>query len=296
MSTPTLKQLQAFVTITQAKSLSAAAEQLYLSKAALSSALAELEKNLGHAVFDRVNNRLLLNQEGRRLLPLADELLTRANEIAQLFSQDAQMAGILRLGASDTIGNQVMPALLGTLRQQFPAAQPTLHITNSTRIINMLLDFELDLGLVEGQVSHAMLDTQVFMQDEMCIIASHTHPLVGRPVTELAELVGQTWLMRETGSGTREYFVQHVAPKVTAWLLSMQLNSTEALLNAVAAGLGLACVSTRAARYALADGRVCRLPIVLQPLRQFSLVVHRDKYRSPLLQACMAQCLRDIEA
>ncbi len=102
-----LKQLKVFTTITQHKTLTAASDSLFLSKAAVSMALSELEKQIGHHLFDRVNNRLILNQEGQKLLPLADELLNRAKDIESIFDGDQALSGQLRIGASDTIGNQV---------------------------------------------------------------------------------------------------------------------------------------------------------------------------------------------
>ncbi|MEF1292050.1 LysR family transcriptional regulator, partial [Vibrio sp. M260118] len=112
-----LKQLRVFISITQHDTLTSAAEALFLSKAAVSMALSEMEKQIGHSLFDRVNNRLILNQEGQKLLPLADELIERAQDIAQLFDNDQTLSGELRVGASDTIGNQVAPYLLSDFRR-----------------------------------------------------------------------------------------------------------------------------------------------------------------------------------
>lgn len=97
MSNITLRQLKVFTTITQHTTLTASAEKLFLSKAAVSLSLSELEKQLGHALFDRVNNRLILNQEGKRLLPLADELLHRSEDINNLFLSNQPLHGQLKL-------------------------------------------------------------------------------------------------------------------------------------------------------------------------------------------------------
>ena len=134
-----LKQLKVFVGITQHNTLTAASESLFLSKAAVSMALSELEKQLGHPLFDRVNNRLLLNQEGQKLLPLADELLNRANTIDTLFLDNAPASGTLKIGASDTIGNHVLPALLSKFRAQQQHYSQQILISNSALICQKLM-------------------------------------------------------------------------------------------------------------------------------------------------------------
>ncbi|MGL4460050.1 MAG: LysR family transcriptional regulator, partial [Plesiomonas shigelloides] len=109
----TLKQLRVFSAIALHGNMTQASEMLFLTKPALSMALQELEKQLGQRLFDRVNNRLHLNSQGRRLLPMADELLQRAHQIEQTFQQDTELSGSLHIGASNTIGNYMLPQMLG---------------------------------------------------------------------------------------------------------------------------------------------------------------------------------------
>ncbi|MDA1380003.1 LysR family transcriptional regulator [Plesiomonas shigelloides subsp. oncorhynchi] len=110
-----LKQLRVFSAIALHGNMTQASEMLFLTKPALSMALQELEKQLGQRLFDRVNNRLHLNSQGRRLLPMADELLQRAHQIEQTFQQDTELSGSLHIGASNTIGNYMLPQMLGHL-------------------------------------------------------------------------------------------------------------------------------------------------------------------------------------
>ena len=108
----TLQQLKVFATIARHGNLGGTASELCLSKGAVSQSLQELERQLATPLFDRVHPRLQLNNEGRLLQPAAEELLTRMQEIEQLFSPDAEPSGQLRLGASQTIGNYLLPSLL----------------------------------------------------------------------------------------------------------------------------------------------------------------------------------------
>ncbi|PIY67201.1 LysR substrate-binding domain-containing protein, partial [Shewanella sp. CG_4_10_14_0_8_um_filter_42_13] len=253
-----LKQLNVFSSITQHKTLTAAAEALYLSKAAVSMALAELEKQLGHALFDRVNNRLILNQEGHKLLPLADELLSRANNISQLFDADHAFSGQLKIGASDTLGNHVVPGLLSQFRQQYQHFSQSVVISNSRLICQKLLDYELDIGLIEGKSHHPELIATQFSHDEMCIIAAPQLPISQQAKCKFSHLEHSEWVLREAGSGSREFFLHTIAPQIASWHEVFELNTTEALINSVSAGLGLGCLSTLAAQYAINDGRVVR--------------------------------------
>ena len=285
-----LKQLKVFVGITQHSTLTAASESLFLSKAAVSMALSELEKQLGHPLFDRVNNRLLLNQEGQKLLPLADELLNRANTIDNLFLDNAPASGTLKIGASDTIGNHVLPALLSNFRAQQQHYSQQILISNSTLICQKLIDYELDIALIEGQAHQSDLVSNVFSHDTMCIIAPINHPLAAKKQLSFNDLNSSQWVLRETGSGSRSFFLHSLAPQIKNWTQSVELNTTEALINCVANGLGLGCLSSLAAQYALKDGRVTQLNLNHPMQRQFWLVMHKDKYKNPLLKQFIEFC------
>lgn len=290
MANISIKQLKVFVTITQHSTLTAASEALFLSKAAVSMALSEMEKQLGHSLFDRVNNRLILNQEGQKLLPLADEILHRASDIDDLFNQQQSLSGRLKVGASDTIGNQVAPYILSGFREQTLHQDQKLFISNSALICQRLIDYELDIALIEGKTLHPELISTQFSGDEMCVIASVNHPLAQQDVVTLHDLENSHWLLREPGSGTREFFLRSVAPRLENWYESFELNTTEAIINSVSAGLGFACLSQLAAEPAIAQGKVKVLNVPLDMQRRFWMLVHKDKYQSPLLKAFMDYC------
>ena len=279
-----LKQLKVFIAITQHDTLTAASEALFLSKAAVSMALSELEKQIGHSLFDRVNNRLILNQEGQKLLPLADEIIERAQGIEELFDNNQILSGQLRIGASDTIGNQIAPYLLSDFRRETNHHAQSLFISNSALICEKLVDYELDLGLIEGKTLHPQLISTQFSDDEMCVVCAPVAPLANNKSLSVGELENSDWILREPGSGSREFFLRVIAPRIENWHESFQLNTTEALINSVSAGLGLGCLSKLAAEPALNDGRVVELKLPLDMKRRFWLLVHKEKYQSPLLK------------
>ncbi|WP_028024389.1 LysR substrate-binding domain-containing protein [Enterovibrio calviensis] len=284
-----LRQLQVFVAVAQEKTITAASALLYLSKPAVSMAITELEKQIGHNLFERINNRLLINDHGRRLLPLADELLTRSDEIIKVLDTTGELSGHLRIGASDTIGNQLVPFLLRDFRNQSNHIDQELVISNSQVVIDKLMAFELDIGLIEGQGENKHLlgsDDLVmtpWLSDEMCIACAIDHPLSKRNSHSLFDLESHPWVLREIGSGTREHFLSRMAPRLDNWTIAFELRTTEAIINCAAAGLGLAYLSKLAARHAVANNRLKLIEVPLDLRRQYWLVRHKDKHLSPLL-------------
>lgn len=294
----TLKQLQIFICITQEKTLTAAAEKLFITKPAVSMALAALEKQLGQKLFERKNNRLLINDWGKQLLPLADEQIERGKTITRLFEQQSNLSGKLRIGSSNTIGNHVVPSLLSDFRSTTKHLKQSLLIENSTTICQQIKEYELDIGLVEAYVFDDQLHSIRWLQDEMVVVCNSTHPLAKKEQVSLLDLENQQWILRELGSGTRDFFVKQISKKLTDYSVSLELNTTEAIINCTSVGLGITCISRLAARHALNDRRLVQLPLSAEKefdmTRDYWLVYHKEKYQSPLLQQFIAFSLQWI--
>ena len=285
-----LKQLRVFVTVAQERTITAAAEKLFLSKPAVSMALSELEKHLGHKLFDRNNNRLIINEQGKRLLPLADELLARSNDIEQMFNYAGPISGKLKIGSSDTVGNQVTPFLLRDFRRDSKHDNQSLFISNTAQICHMLSEFELDVGLVEGKVQQSDLVVQPWLDDEMVVACHPDHPLTKIDNLSLSDLEHSQWILREPGSGTREFFLNRIAPRLEEWQQAFELNTTEAIINCATAGLGITCLSRLAVEHAVKDNRLVTLSLPLDTHRQYWLLYHKEKYQSPLLKLFLDFC------
>ncbi|MFT6928530.1 MAG: DNA-binding transcriptional LysR family regulator, partial [Psychromonas sp.] len=203
--------------------------------------------------------------------------------------------GQLKIGASDTLGNHLVPPLLSQFRQQYQHFSQSVVISNSRLICQKLLDYELDIGLIEGKSYYPELIASQFSHDEMCIIGAPSLPICQKTSVQFTDLEHSHWVLREAGSGSREFFLRTIAANINTWDEVFELNTTEALINSVAAGLGLGCLSALAAHYAINDGRVTRLdgPIKgdnINMQRPFWLVVHKDKYHSPLLKSFIEFC------
>ncbi|KPM80495.1 LysR family transcriptional regulator [Cobetia sp. UCD-24C] len=286
----TFRQLRVFVTVARERTLTAAAKRLFLTKPAVSMALGELERQYDQILFDRHRNRLYLNDYGRQLLPLADELLARSHDIDHLFDE-AQISGVLHIGASYTIGHQILPKLLSEFRAISGHEHQQVTIANSTSICRSLEAFDLDIGMIEGRVVDERFSIKPWCHDRMLIAVAADHPLAHRTHVAIEELTNYPWLLREQGSGTREQFIRFVAPHLPQWKLGLEINSAEAIINAAAVGLGITCVSELEAYRALQDGRLKEIPTGIEMYRGFSLILHKDKYCSPLMKLFLDYCL-----
>ncbi|MFM4724026.1 LysR substrate-binding domain-containing protein [Aeromonas veronii] len=290
----TLQQLKVFATIARYGNLGLAANELCLSKGAVSQSLQELERQLSTPLFDRIHPRLQLNNEGRLLQPAAEELLTRMQDIENLFSPDAEPSGQLRLGASQTIGNYLLPTLLASSKQEL-GLPPKVTINNTHLLCHALANFELDMALIEGENHHPDLLAEPWLQDEMLVVAPPGHPLANKKDLSLSRLGGETWVLREAQSGSREQFIQQIQPELPRWQPGLELNTLEAVMLAVEKGLGISFISRLAASDRLADGRLIALPLSRRFPRQLSLIWHKQKYHSTSLRHFIHFCRAQVK-
>jgi DNA-binding transcriptional LysR family regulator len=288
----TLKQLRLFVAVAQAGNLAEAASRLFITKAAASMSLQELEKQLDCRLFDRVRNRLQLNTQGAQLLPLADELLQRLDTIEHLFQRSDRANGVLHIGASHTIGNYLLPRLIADFAQLHPHIEFKVEISNTQTVVSQLTDFRLDMALLEGTLSDGNLCQQEWMPDRMLVVAAPDHPLARAGRLCMADLEQQRWLLREQGSGSREQFHRLIGSHLQSWQPGLELNTTESILNAVACGLGLCLLSGLATAAAVRDGRVVALDLQPEIQRPLRLAWNKEKYLHPVLAEFIAFCHR----
>lgn len=285
---PSLHQFEVFVAVAREGSVRAAADRLARSQSAASMALAELEARLERKLFDRFGKRLTLNADGRSLLPRAIALLDHASEVQQLFGDEFAMP--LRLAASLTIGNHLLPPLIARWHAEHPAAQVQLRIGNTRDAAEAMLHFDADIGFVEGSVQNEALRLRTWMRDQMVICARPDHPLAHKRVSVTA-LAAAAWIVREPGSGTRETVDQGLLRHLGWPAPAMVLGSSEAVRLAVAAGAGISCLSRHAIVDALAAGTLVELRCAISPpARDFSFLVHRERRVPPVAQHFLAFC------
>ena len=301
----TLRQLQIFVAVAQTGSTTAAGDAVALSQSATSAAVNELERVLSLKLFDRTGKRLLLNDNGRALLPRALALLQGAADVERMAHDAGQQLQSLRIGASSTIGNHVLPQLLAEFLGSSPRDAPdwasSVAIGNTSDICAAVADFSLDVGLVEGHCDHATLAVHPWLRDELVLVAAPggAQGLDPTEPTSLAQLQAAVWLLRESGSGTRETGDLAILPLLHGYRRVIELGSSEAIQQAAAAGLGIACLSRWVVQDFLREGRLVELITPLPPIqRQCFCVLQRGKQITPALSRLLTQlgCERSLPA
>ncbi len=286
----TLRQLQIFTAVADTGSTAAGAEAIALSQSAASAALNELEGLLAARLFDRVGKRLVLNDNGCLLLPQARQMLDAASVIERQFVDSTATAGFgLHIGASTTIGIYVLPDILAAFNTASGPVRPRITIANTAEIAAAVANFEVDAGLIEGPCHEPGLQVEPWIEDELIIVG---HGGAGRRVS-LKALGEAGWLLREPGSGTREAVEQALTPHLHYLPVAGEFSNSEAIKHAVAAGLGIACLSRSVVADVLATGSVVELATPLPMLkRRFYMVTNRDKILSTRLTAFLEACRR----
>ncbi|MBC7482565.1 MAG: LysR family transcriptional regulator [Rhizobacter sp.] len=305
-----LRQLEVFAAIAHSGPTREAAGRVARSQSAASAALAELETALGAPLFDRVGRRLVLNENGRALLPGAVALLDRAAELQALFTQEH--AAPLRVAASLTIGEYLLPALLAQWKLAHPNSAVHLAIGNTSKVIAAVAGLEADVGFIEGPQTHADLRVLRWVSDELVVVAAPGHPLAAAQAARVARVAGAanatraapparvsarqlaeaSWILREHGSGTRlasdRWLIEHLG----SLNIGFELGSTEAIKRLAAAGAGLACLSRHTVAEELASSELValrtRLPIAR---RRLAIVVRRDKHLGRATEDFIGHCV-----
>lgn len=282
-----LRQLEIFAAVCQEGTITRAARRIGLSQAATSQALAELEKQLQRRLFDRNGRRLKENAAGRELLPDAIQVLDRVRDMEA--GSGSSLLNI-RLSASLTVGNYILPSLIARFSRRHPNARFQMEVGNTDHVVASVRRFESDAGWIEGLSRHPDLRSFPWREDRLVIIASPNHRLAGRRATAAA-LAETRWVLREKGSGTRAVFEDAIAGKFRLAEVPIELGGIGAIKRAVMAGGGLSCISRSTVELEL---RARQLRLVYAPWlnlrRQITLLVHRQKYLDRGLRQFLRFC------
>ncbi|WP_417601802.1 LysR family transcriptional regulator [Pararhodobacter oceanensis] len=287
----TLEQLRIFLAVAERQHVTRASEALNLTQSAVSSAISALEARHDVKLFDRIGRRIVLTNAGRSFMSEAAAVLHRA-EAAELALSDFSKhpSGHLRIYASQTVASYWLPSRLVALRARHPGIIPTLQVGNTAQVGDAVLEGAADLGLIEGDVTHQALRKQVIARDNLILLMGADHPWAARREIPLSDYAKQSWILRETGSGTRSAFeaVLSAAGQDPAKLsVTLELPSNEAVLAAVTAGDCLSVLSHRAVDYARAAGRIVTRDIPGGG-RDFAALTHPDRHRTRAVSALLA--------
>ena len=271
-----------------------AAEVLHMTQPAVSLAIKELEQYYGVHLFDRIGRRLQITDAGKHFLQYAIH-------ISDLFSdmetglRDWDSKGVLRIGASITIGSQFLPRYVKAFTEICPGLDVRVTVDQSERLEQKIMANELDCALIEGIAHDPNIVSEAYMEDHLSIICSRDKGWKQGQVVSIEDFQRQRFLLREIGSGTREVFdrvVEQAGIHITPVWEAM---STTALVNAVINGLGIAVLPHRMILPALRQGLVCTVKVEgLSFSRNFHIIYHKDKFLTASAKRFINLC-RDFE-
>ena len=286
-----LRQLEVFLATARYENVTRAAETLAMSQSAASGSLKELERQFDMKLFDRLGKRLQLSELGQQLRPQVESLLEQARSLEQALTGE-DVVGRLEIGATLTIGNYIAVNMIADFRQQNARSDIILRVANTETIAKQVAGFELDMGLIEGELQHPDLDIVHWRRDELVVFAAPNHPLSTSTALSDQDLLSLPWIVREQGSGTRQAFDRAMQGILTDLHIGMELQHTEGIKRAVEAGLGVGCLSQICVAEAFKRGSLVPLKVPGRDFRrEWYLITHRDKFHSAALKRWLTLCL-----
>ena len=286
------QELLVFISVVDHKNFSRAAEELHMTQPAISRYIKSLEKKLNTRLLDRNNKMVQLTKSGEIAYYHAKEILGLHEQMQQLIDDLHNTAsGKLKIGASYTFGEYILPHVIATLREQYPLITPSITIGNTREIVELVQNRQLDIGIVEGEMTDEhLLHMEKFAPDDMVIVtSSDTEELNTHDQLEEA-----SWIVREEGSGTREATEKMFKAFGLSPVRKMEFGSNQIIKEAVEAGLGITFLSTWAIRKELALGTVQVLNIEgVSVKRSFTFVTQKTQYQAKSISVFVS-LLRDF--
>ena len=284
----TIRHLRIFVRVYQLQSISQAAEALHLTQPAVSRAIAELERRYGLRLFERMNHRLYRTAA-------SDEFYASALHIVDSFdrlergARELESAGTLRVGASLTLGSFFLPDVLRSYQSAHPDVAVRVTVSNAAFLAQALRDDALDLAVVEGAVNEPHLRAELLRHDRMQLIVPPGHALLAQDSIALSDVLACPLLLRESGSAGRAFLDGVFASRGAAVQPAWESASTQALIRAVAAGLGVSILPEQLVSGAIDSGTVAAAVIADVSLtRENFILYHREKYFTRAARALIA--------
>lgn len=277
------RRLQVFHTVARLLSFTKAAESLHMTQPAVTFQVRQLEEHFNTRLFDRTHNRISLTEAGKRVFEFADRIFDLYGEMENAVREmTGEISGVLIIGASTTIAEYMLPALLGDFKHKYPDVNVHLKVSNSDGIVHMVENNVIDLGVVEAPVLNKNLVVEVCRMDQLVAVAPTKHPLAKLQKIHVQDLFEYPYICREEGSGTREVvseYLHSAGVQTNSVNVSMELGSPEAVKGAVEAGMGVSIISRATIHKELKLGTLAALNLEPPLERPFSFVHQKQKFR-----------------
>ena len=264
-------------------SFTKAADVLHMTQPAVTFQIRQLEEHFNTRLFDRTHNRITLTVAGELVKSHADLIISQYGEMDnEIRKLTGDVLGPLVIGASTTIGQYVIPRVLGDYQAKFPEVTMRLYVTNTLGVIHMVENNEIDIGIVEGPINNKNLVTEVCWQDELLLVTPPGHALAGPEPVRPDEIMQYSFISREEGSGTRQVISEYLTENKLSFsdmILAMEFGSSESIKSAVAAGLGISILSIATLDKELSLGLLEETSLTPSLKRSFTIVYQKQKFR-----------------
>lgn len=293
----TFRQLEIFEAIARHMSFTRAAEELYLTQPTVSMQMKKLAENIGLPLFEQIGKQIHLTEAGSELLQYSRNISQQLKEMDALFSE---MKGLER-GRLDisvvSTANYFMPQLLAKFIQHHPKIHVGLHVANRDAVIKQLTENRTDLAIMGQPPEGTDMVSRSFMQNSMVVIAAPGHPLSSLKSIKPQQLAQEAFLLREKGSGTRGVVERFFASHGMKLPSHMEMDTNEAIKQAVQAGMGLGIISRHSIELELETRRLRVLNVVDFPIVRHWHIVHlKSKRLSAAAQAFQKFLLTEAES
>ncbi len=286
----TIRQLQIFLAVAKHQNISKAAQSLHMSQSAASEALLNLEHMYEVSLFDRVSNKLALNAIGHTLRREAENLIAHCQSFEEKLLDHTDV-GHIKVGASFTIGNHLATRYLAGYLANYPEADVQLDIANTPDVVARVLNFDVDVGMIEGEVHHRELELIPWREDELIVFCAADHPLARKKTLTNKDIKEALWILREPDSGARHTFDRALAGLVPDINIYLELRHNEAIKNAVESGLGIGCLSQIVLKKNFANGDLVPLTLPRRNMRRtFYFALAKKRFRLESVKSWMETC------
>jgi len=275
----TLRQLQVFEKVATHLNFSRAAEALYLSQPAVSMQIKQLEENIGLPLFEQMGKKIFLTEAGHELFHYARNIAHQLAEIETVFDDIKGLGrGKLTISVVNT-ANYFTPQLLATFCRRYPGIHINLQVANRDAVLKQLADNSTDLALTGQPPEGIDVNAESFLDNPLVVIAAPDHPLAKLKHVKFSQLAKETFLSREPGSGTRGAMERIFAKHKIQPNISMEMETNEAIKQAVQAGMGLGILSLHSIELELQTKRLTVLSVEHFPLLRHWFIAHRNNKR-----------------
>ncbi|MBF4692677.1 LysR family transcriptional regulator [Fusibacter ferrireducens] len=276
----TFRHLKIMTIVADLGSMTEAAKKLYISQPSVSQAIREIETHYNIKLFERFSKKLYITDSGKQYLNYARHITQLFEEMERSLTHE----NTLKIGASLTVGEAIMPELISRFKHVMPELKSHVVIKNTSELESLLLNNQIDMALVEGNMYDPHIKMESVCEDELLMVCGKSHPLYERQIHTAEALQTFSFIVREQGSGTRELLERTFLERGLKLNIAWECNGFESIKKAVAEGHGVAAISKRLVEDELKSGILKVIgKDLIQFKRTFNMAYHKNKFITPAL-------------